>query len=198
MCTRAGVSSTARPGSSIRSTEVNMVIYEFEGRRPRIGKGSFVYPEATIIGDVTLGEGCYVGPGAVIRGDYGKIVIGSRTAVEENCTLHARPGEVLTIGNDVTIGHAAVIHNCTLEDFCVIGMGAIVSDYAKVGVWAVVGEGAVVKNKSVIEPSQIVVGVPAKPVAQVTEDYKRQWTHFKGIYAELAGERLAKGLRKVQ
>ncbi len=175
-----------------------MTVYEFEGKKPLIGKNSFVYPEATIIGNVTVGEECYVGPGAVIRGDYGQIVIGDRTAIEENCTLHARPGEILKIGNDVTIGHAAVIHNCTLEDFCVIGMGAIVSDYAKIGVWAVVGEGAVVKNKSIIEPGQIVVGIPAKPVAQVTDDYKKQWTHFKGIYAELAGSRLKNGLRKVQ
>lgn len=174
-----------------------MAIYKFEGKTPKIGKSSFVYPEATIIGDVTIGEGCYIGAGAVIRGDYGTIVIGDRTAVEENCTLHARPNEILRIGNDVTIGHAAVVHNCTLEDFCVIGMGSIVSDYAKVGVWAVVGEGAVVKNKSVIEPGQIVVGIPAKPVAQVSDEYKNQWTHFKGIYVELARTRLTKGLKKI-
>ncbi|MBA3045945.1 MAG: gamma carbonic anhydrase family protein [Candidatus Thermoplasmatota archaeon] len=173
-------------------------MYEFEGRKPRIAAGSFVYPEATIIGDVTIGEGCYIGHGAVIRGDYGTIVIGDRTAIEENCILHARPGEILKIGSDVTIGHGAIIHNCTLEDFCIIGMGAIVSDYATVGVWAVVGEGAVVKNKSVIEPGQIVVGIPTKPVAQVSEDYKKQWTHFKGIYVELASGRLAAGLKKIE
>jgi carbonic anhydrase/acetyltransferase-like protein (isoleucine patch superfamily) len=175
-----------------------MAIYEFEGKRPKIASGSFVYPEATIIGDVTIGEGCYIGPGAVIRADYGTIIIGDRTAVEENCTLHARPGEVLRIGNDVTIGHAAIVHNCILEDSCVIGMGSIVSDYAKVGVWAVVGEGAVVKNKSIIEPGHIVVGIPAKPVAQVSDDYKKQWTHFKGIYVELARTRLSAGLKKIE
>ena len=175
-----------------------MTIYEFEGKVPVIGKSSFVYPEATIIGDVTIGEGCYIGAGAVIRGDYGTIVIGDRTAIEENCTLHARPGEILTIGNDVTVGHAAILHNCTLDDFCIIGMGAIVSDYARVGVWAVVGEGAVVKNKSIIEPGQIVVGIPAKPVAQVNEDYKKQWTHFKSIYVELVTTRLKSGLKKIE
>jgi carbonic anhydrase/acetyltransferase-like protein (isoleucine patch superfamily) len=174
-----------------------MTLYEFEGKRPKVGKDSFVYPEATLIGDVTLGEGCYVGPGAVIRGDYGTIVIGDRTAVEENCTLHARPGELLKIGSDVTIGHAAILHNCTLDDFCVIGMGSIVSDYAKVGAWAVVGEGAVVKNKSVVEPGHIVVGIPAKPVAQVSDDFKKQWTHFKDIYVELARTRLKAGLKRI-
>jgi len=175
-----------------------MAIYEFEGKKPTIGKSSFVYPEATIIGNVTIGEGCYIGSGAVIRGDYGTIIIGDRTAIEENCTLHARPGEVLKIGNDVTVGHAAILHNCTLDDFCVIGMGSTVSDYARVGEWAVVGEGAVVKNKSVVEPGQIVVGIPAKPVAQVTDDYKKQWTHFKSIYVELATKRLKAGLKKIQ
>ncbi|MDD4308395.1 MAG: gamma carbonic anhydrase family protein [Thermoplasmata archaeon] len=174
-----------------------MAIYEFEGKRPVIGKDCFVYPEATIIGNVTVGEGCYIGPGAVIRGDYGTIIIGNRTAVEENCTLHARPNEILKIGNDVTIGHAAIIHNCTLDDFCIIGMGSIVSDYARVGEWAVVGEGAVVKNKSVVEPGQIVVGIPAKPVGQVNDEYKKQWTHFKAIYVNLARDRLRAGLKQI-
>jgi phenylacetic acid degradation protein len=174
-----------------------MAIYEFEGKKPVIGKSSFVYLEATIIGNVTIGEGCYIGAGAVIRGDYGTIIIGDRTAIEENCTLHARPDEVLKIGNDVTVGHAAILHNCTLDDFCVIGMGSTVSDYARVGEWAVVGEGAVVKNKSIVEPGQIVVGVPAKPVAQVTDEYKKQWTHFKEIYTELARTRLKAGLKRM-
>jgi len=174
-----------------------MTIYEFEGKRPRISPGCYIYDEATIIGDVTLGRGCYVGAGAVIRGDYGTVVIGERTAIEENCTLHARPGEILTIGNDVTIGHGAIVHNCTLDDFCVIGMGSTVSDYARIGEWAVVGEGAVVKNKTVIEPGQIAVGIPAKPVAQVNEEYKKQWTHFKSIYADFAEKRCKNGLKKL-
>lgn len=174
-----------------------MTIYEFEGKRPKIGSNCYVYDEATIIGDVTLGEGCYVGAGAVIRGDYGTIEIGDRTAIEENATLHARPGELLKIGNDVTIGHAAMLHNCTLDDFCVIGMKSTVSDYAKIGEWAVVGEGAVVKNKSIIEPGQIAVGIPAKVITQVNDEYKKTWTHFKGMYVELARTRCKAGLKKI-
>jgi carbonic anhydrase/acetyltransferase-like protein (isoleucine patch superfamily) len=174
-----------------------MTLYEFEGKKPKLGKECFVYEEATIIGNVTLGDNCYVGAGAVLRGDYGTIKIGSRTALEENCVVHARPGEICQIGSDVTVGHGAILHNCTLEDWCIIGMGAIVSDYAKVGKWSVVGEGAVVKNNSVISPNQIAVGIPAKPVGQVNDEYKRQWTHFKGIYVELAKTRLKEGLRKL-
>ena len=110
-----------------------MTIYSFEGKVPNIGTGTFVFDEATIIGDVTIGQDCYIGAGAVIRGDYGTIIIQDRTAIEDNATIHARPGETCHIGSDVTIGHGSIIHNATLEDFCVIGMGAIVSDYARVG-----------------------------------------------------------------
>ena len=102
-----------------------MAIYEFEGKRPVIGKGTYVMETASIIGDVTIGEDCYIGAGAVIRGDYGTIKIGNGTAVEDNCVLHARPDDVLSIGNEVTLGHGAIIHNCTIADFAVIGMGAI-------------------------------------------------------------------------
>ncbi len=174
-----------------------MAIYEFEGKVPKIGKNCYIFEEATIIGDVTIGDACYVGAGAVIRGDYGTVKIGSRTAVEENCVIHARPGDTCTIGSDVTLGHGAIIHNATLKDWCVIGMGAIVSDFATVGEWAVVGEGAVVKNKTEIEPGTIAVGVPAKPVADVNEQYKEQWTKFKGIYVELAEKRLPSSLKKI-
>lgn len=175
-----------------------MAIYEFEGRRPKIGENCFIYESASVIGDVTLGDNVYVGAGAVIRGDYGTIVIGDGTAVEENATLHARPGETLTIGKDVTIGHAAILHNCTISDLAVIGMGAIVSDYAHIGVWAVVGEGAVVKNKSEIPDGGIAVGIPAKVIAEVNDDYKATWLKFKGIYRDLASKRCKEGLRRIE
>jgi len=174
-----------------------MAIYEFEGKVPKIGSNCFIFDEATIIGDVTIGDSCYIGAGAVVRGDYGSVKIGSRTAIEENCIVHARPDDVCTIGNDVTFGHGAIIHNATLKDWCIIGMGAIVSDFATVGEWAVVGEGAVVKNKSVIEPGKVAVGIPAKVIADVTEEYKELWTRFKGIYVELAEKRLKAGLIQV-
>ena len=196
MCTRAKACAIPTPVLNFQGTDP-MTVYEFEGKAPKIGKDCFIYDEATIIGDVTLGEHCYVGAGAVIRGDYGTVKIGSRTAVEENVTIHARPDEICLIGSDVTIGHGAILHNCTLEDWCIIGMGAIVSDWARVGEWSVVGEGAVVKNKSVIEPGRIAVGIPAKTVADISEEYKRQWTHFKSIYADFARERLRVGLKRI-
>lgn len=174
-----------------------MTIYEFENKKPRIGKGTFVYPSADIIGDVTIGENCYVGPGARIRADYGSIQIGNQTAVEENVVIHARPAEKTIIGDSVTIGHGAIIHNAILHDWAVIGMGAIVSDYADIGEWAVIAEGAVVKNKTTIPEKAIAVGVPAKIVAEITVDYKKQWTEYKKIYADLAKNRLSSSLKEV-
>ena len=174
-----------------------MPIYEFENKKPRIGKGTFIFQSADVIGDVTIGENCYVGPGARIRGDYGSIKIGNDTAIEENVVIHARPNEKTTIGDSVTIGHAAIIHNSTIHDWAIIGMGAIVSDYADIGEWAVVAEGAVVKNKTKVPDKSIAVGVPAKVVAEITSDYKKQWTEYKKIYSDLARKRFPNSLKSI-
>ena len=163
-----------------------MVVYRFEDKIPKIGKGTYISQSAEVIGDVIIGRQCYIGPGARIRGDYGKIVIGNKTSVEENCVLHARPSEICKVGSIVTVGHGSILHNGTVKDFAVIGMGAIVSDYAVVGVWSVVGEGCVVKNNQVIEDHKVVVGVPAKVVGEVAEEYRRLWTKYKNIYVRLA------------
>ena len=174
-----------------------MSIYEFENKKPRIGKGTFIFPSADVIGDVTIGKNCYIGPGARIRGDYGSIQIGHNTAVEENVVIHARPNEKTIIGDSVTIGHAAIIHNAMIHDWAIIGMGAIVSDYAEIGEWAVVAEGAVVKNKEKIPDKAIAVGVPTKVAAEITLDYKKQWTEYKNIYVDLARNRFPYSLRIV-
>ena len=171
------------------------MLYEFEGKRPEVGRTSFVFENATIIGDVKIGEGCYIGAGAVLRGDYGRIEVGDFSAVEDNCVVHARPGESCVIGKHVTVGHAAVLHNCELADWTLVGMRAVVSDYARTGVWTVIGEGAVVKNKDRLEPETIYVGVPAKARGTINEAFKQQWIHFKGLYRELAEKRYPASLR---
>lgn len=166
-----------------------MTIASFEGTVPRIGAGTYVHPSADVFGDVTIGEGCWIGPGARIRGDYGRIVIGSYCSVEDNCVIHARPGEQTTIGNWVTIGHGAIIHNATMiHDYALIGMGAVVSDWAVIGRWAVIGEGAVVRQRQEVPAERIAVGVPAKVLdKRVTEDFKEEWAAFKKTYVDLAG-----------
>ncbi len=174
-----------------------MSIYEFEKKKPSIGKGTFIFPSADVIGDVIIGKNCYIGPGARIRGDYGSIIIGNDTAIEENVVIHARPNEKTNIGDFVTIGHAAIIHNAIIHNWAIIGMGAIISDYAEIGEWAVVAEGAVVKNNSKIFDNSIAVGIPAKVVAEITLDYKKQWTEYKKIYSEIAQKRFPNSLKTV-
>jgi len=174
-----------------------MAIYQFEDRVPQIGKQTYIHPSAEVIGKVIIGAGCWIGPGARIRGDYGEVFIGDQTAIEDNCVVHARPGESCHIGNHVTIGHGSVIHNAKLEDWVIIGMGAVVSDWAVVEEWAVVGEGAVVKNSQKIPEGHIAVGVPAKVLDQrVDAKYKEQWKEFKETYVDLA-RRYPRGLSRL-
>ena len=163
-----------------------MVLYRFEGKEPRIGKGTYVSESAELIGEVTIGKKCYIGAGCKIRGDYGQILVGNKTSIQENCVLHASPGETCKIGNMVTVGHGSILHGCTVRDYAVIGMGAIVSDYAVVGVWSVVAEGCVVKNKQVVEDQKIVVGIPARTVGEVSEEQRRLWIKHKNSSAKLA------------
>jgi phenylacetic acid degradation protein len=164
-----------------------LTVARFEDRVPRIGRGTWIHPSADVFGAVEIGENCWIGPGARIRGDYGRIVIGSHTSVEDNCVIHARPGEQTTIGDWVTLGHGAIVHNATIRDWAVLGMGCIVSDWATIGVWAVVGEGAVVRQRGEVPDGQIAVGVPARLLEkQVGDDYKAEWTRFKQIYVDLA------------
>ncbi len=163
------------------------MIGTYEGKTPVIGPGAYVHPSADVFGDVRIGDGCWIGPGARIRGDYGRIVIGRCTSIEDNCVIHARPGEQTTIGDWVTVGHAAVVHNATIQDWAILGMGCIVSDWADVGRWAVVGEGAVVRQNQKIPAERIAVGVPAQVIEKrVGDEYQAQWRHFKETYVDLA------------
>jgi len=173
-----------------------LAVYEFEGRIPRIGKTTYVSSTASVIGNVTIGEECYIAPGAVVKGDYGTITVGDGTSIQDNVIIHARPNESTSIGNNVTLGHGCIIHNATIKDEAVIGMGAIVSDYAVVGEWAIVGEGAVVRSRFEVPKENIVVGVPAKIIGEIQEHHREELTEFKKIYRSLA-IRYPKGLKKI-
>ena len=159
-----------------------MTIYSFEGREPKIHDSSYVSESATVIGKVIIGKDCFIGPGARIKGDYGCIEIGDNTNVQENCVIHARPEEETIIGDWVSIGHGAIIHGGKIDDYAVIGMGSIISDHAHVGVWSVIGEGAVVPNDKEIPDEKVVIGIPAKIVKDVDEDYKERWKKIKKEY----------------
>ena len=158
------------------------MILNFEGRVPLIDETAYIFPNATIIGAVKIGKNVWVGPGAVLRGDYGEIEVGAYSAIEDNCVVHARPGEKTTIGEHATIGHLSVIHTGRVNDWAVVGMNVTISDFSRVGVWSAIGEGAVVKSNQEIPDEAIAVGVPAKVIGKVSEDYKRLWTDYKHNY----------------
>ena len=123
-------------------------------------------------------------------------MIGDNTSVEDNCVIHARPDDQTSIGNWVTVGHGAIVHNATVRDWALLGMGCIVSDWAVVGEWAVVAEGAVVKQNLHIPDNRIAVGTPARILEkQVADDFKAQWREFKKVYVDLA-RRYPMGLGK--
>ena len=174
-----------------------MGVYEFENRIPAIGKNSYVSHTASVIGKVTVGDECYIAPGAVVKGDYGEIRIGNGTSVQDNVIIHARPDEITIIGDNVTLGHGCIVHNATVHDEAVVGMGAIVSDYVVVGRWAIVGEGAVVRARFEVPEGKIVVGIPAKVIGEVQDHHKEELTRFKGIYRDLA-RRYPSGLKKLK
>lgn len=163
-----------------------MPVYQFKDRVPVIDESVWIFPDAVIIGKVTIEKDVYIGAGAVIRGDYGEIFIGEGTSVEENVTIHARPQGKTVIEKHVTLGHGCIIHNATLHDHVVVGMGAIVSDYSDVGEYAIIGEGAVVKSKTKIPPRQIAVGVPAKVKMEVPKQTTVFWVEINKIYMQLA------------
>jgi len=174
-----------------------MGVYEFEERIPVIGKNSYISHTASVIGKVTIGEQCYVAPGAVVKGDYGEIEIGDGVSVQDNVIIHARPGENTMIGHNVTLGPGCIVHNATIRDDAVIGMGAIVSDYAIVGSWSIVGEGAVVRARFEVPDGKIAVGIPAKIISDVKDHHKEELVKFKEVYRDLA-KRYPKGLKKIE
>lgn len=174
-----------------------MPIYQFERRRPDIYPGAYIAPSAIIIGDVTIGSECYIGHGAILRGDFGSIEIGRGTAVEEGVLIHAKPDEKTIIGERVTIGHGAMIHNAVIESEAVIGMCSTIADYARVGRGAIIGEMTLVKNRQEISPDTVAVGVPAREIGPVKEQQRALWTAGKDLYIDLT-YRYPKGLKKLK
>ncbi|MEE4112335.1 MAG: gamma carbonic anhydrase family protein [Desulfobacteraceae bacterium] len=170
------------------------MLYRFDAKQPVVGKGSYVSEIARVIGEVVIGKNCYIGHGAILRGDYGRIQIGDGTAVEEGAIVHAPPKETNAIGRRVTIGHGAVVHGKRVGDQAVIGMGAIVSIWAEIGDWAIVAEGCVVKLKQVIPPRVVAAGNPARIVRNLSEKDKEFWSWGKQLYVDLARKYLDTGL----
>jgi carbonic anhydrase/acetyltransferase-like protein (isoleucine patch superfamily) len=161
------------------------MIYEFDGYKPVIHESAYIHPQATVTGNVIIGKNVYIGPGAAIRGDWGKIVIEDGCNVQENCTIHMFPGVTVTLHEAAHIGHGAIIHGATIGENTLIGMNAVVMDNVKIGKECIVGALSFIKEGMDIPDRKVVVGNPAKVVKDVTDEMAQWKTEGTGWYQRL-------------
>ena len=173
-----------------------MPLYEIEGKRPARGTGGWVAPSADVIGDVVLGDDATIWFGAVIRGDNTQIAIGARSNIQESAMLHSDFGAPLTIGEDCTIGHHAILHGCTIEDLVLIGMGAIVLNHAVIRRGSIVGAGALVTEGKHFPPNSLIVGSPARAVRELGDAQAAMLRASAAHYVD-KGRSYATGLTRV-
>jgi carbonic anhydrase/acetyltransferase-like protein (isoleucine patch superfamily) len=162
------------------------MIQALGGKTPKIGRNVFIAPTAVVIGDVEIGDGASVWYGAVLRGDLDPIRIGAGSNIQDNSSVHTDRGHPVVIGAGVTVGHNAVIHGCTIEDYCLIGIGALVLSGAVIRQGSVVAAGAVVKEGQVAGPGQLMAGIPAAVKRRLNADEQRLLHQPAATYAELA------------
>ncbi len=173
------------------------MLYAFEGINPEIAEDAYVSESALVIGNVKVESNCYIGHGAILRGDYGSILIGEGTAVEEGVIVHAPPEGISFIGKRVTIGHGAIIHSAKIGNFSVIGMGAILSIRSEVGTNTIIAEGAVVKTRQKIPHGVVAGGNPAKILRKIAKKDTDYWQWGKELYINLAKKYLAGAMEKL-
>ncbi|MCX5747544.1 MAG: gamma carbonic anhydrase family protein [Proteobacteria bacterium] len=162
------------------------------GHTPRVPASVFLAETCAVIGDVEIGEGSSIWYGAVLRGDVMPIRVGARTSIQDGAIVHVTSGRFgTTIGSDCTVGHAAIIHACVVEDFCLIGMGSILLDGCRIGTGSLVGAGALVTPGTHIPPNSLVIGSPAKVRREITPSEREQIVFGAAHYVELARAYLA-------
>ncbi len=161
-----------------------MLILPFQDKTPQIDESVFLARGVVVTGDVTIGADTSIWYNTVIRGDIAPTVIGQRVSVQDNSTLHQSPGNPLIIEDDVTIGHNVILHSCIVRRGALIGMGAIVMDGAEIGEEAMVGAGALIPPGMKVPPRTLVVGSPAKPKRELTEEDFKEFRRIRQSYVE--------------
>ncbi|MEM6397735.1 MAG: transferase hexapeptide repeat family protein [Bacteroidota bacterium] len=173
------------------------MIFAFKGFTPVVHESSFVHPLAAVTGNVVIGRDCYIGPGAAIRGDWGKIVLEDGVNVQENCTIHMFPGKVVTLHESAHIGHGAVIHGAQIGRNAMVGMNTVIMDDSEIGDECIIGAMAFVKAKSMFPARSLVVGNPAKVIKQVSDEMIAWKTKGTQLYQQLPADCHA-SLREVE
>ncbi len=165
-----------------------LMIFEFNKLRPVIHPTAFIHPLAAITGDVIIGKDVYVGPGAAIRGDWGRIVIEDGCNVQENCTIHMFPGITITLHESAHIGHGAIIHGANIGRNSLVGMNAVIMDNSEIGEECIVGALSFIKAESKFEARSLIVGNPAKKIKDVSDDMIAWKTEGTKLYQKLPKE----------
>lgn len=162
-----------------------MTMYEFEGKRPWVHPKAFVHPQAVLIGDVTVEEDCYIGAGAVLRGDIGSVSLGRGSNVQENCVIHTFPHEPAVVHPDVHVGHGCILHGCEIYSRVLVGMGSVIGDKVTVHSDTLIGAASLIPAHTDIPGGSVVMGSPARVVKPITPEHLEQIMSGLRIYVEL-------------
>ena len=173
------------------------MIYSFKEFIPVIHESSFIHPQAAVTGNVIIGKDCYIGPGAAIRGDWGKIIIEDGCNVQENCIIHMFPGVTVLLKEGAHIGHGAIIHGAMIGKNCLVGMNAVIMDNVELGDESIVGALSFIKEEEIIPPRSLVVGNPGKIIKKITDEMLAWKTEGTRLYRQLPGDCI-KNLREVE
>ena len=161
------------------------MLLSLPGRVPTVDASAWVADTARVVGQVELGERVSVWYSAVLRGDGDAVRVGARTNLQDGCVLHADPGFPLTVGAGDSVGHAAVLHGCTVEDDVLVGMGAIVMNGARIGSGSMIGAGALVSPGTVVPPGSLVIGTPGKVRRETTDEERELIALNSAVYLGL-------------
>lgn len=170
------------------------MLIEFEGKKPQVAEGAFIAPTATLIGDVIVEEGASIWFGAVLRGDFGRIIVKKGSSVQDNTVLHVIPDCETVVGENVTVAHGAVLHGCTIEKGAIVGMNSVIQDFAVIGEESMVAAGSVVPANMQVPKRHLVAGVPAEVKKEITGSSLMWVSQSAPMYQELARKYLDQGI----
>lgn len=174
------------------------MIMELNGKKPQIAPGAFIAPTAAVIGDVVVEEGASIWFGAVLRGDFGRIYVGRGTSIQDNVVVHTMAQGETIIGENVTVAHGSVLHNCTVRDGAIIGLNAVLLDFCIIGEQAMIAAGSVVSDNTEIPARHLAAGTPAKVKKEIAGASLMWVDSSAAYYREMAENYLEQGIGRVE